>query len=355
MTLTPVTLDQAAWNTTLAALPAAHILQTWEWGEFKRVTTGWIPQRFAWQRDGRVVAMASVGVRRFGPFPLMYAPKGPALDYGDPSLVGDVLEALQTFARRSGAVWLKIDPDVVAATGVPGEPDDAPDATGSALMTVLQARGWHFSRDQVQFRNTITLDLKQPEEALLAALSQSTRRKLRIAERAGVAIREGSAADIPTLYALYEATGQRDAFLIRPAAYYEEAWRRFMDAGLAVPLIAEADGQPVAAVILFAFGRTCWYFYGMSADTARELQPNVLLQWHAIRRAQAQGYAVYDFWGAPDVFDESDRMWGVYQFKRGFHGTVTRHVGAWDYAPSAIAYAAYARALPRVRAMLRRG
>jgi ribosomal protein S18 acetylase RimI-like enzyme len=25
-------------------------------------------------------------------------------------------------------------------------------------------------------------------------------------------------------------------------------------------------------------------------------------------------------------------MWGVYEFKRGFRGTVTRHIGAWDYA-----------------------
>ncbi len=26
---------------------------------------------------------------------------------------------------------------------------------------------------------------------------------------------------------------------------------------------------------------------------------------------------VYDLWGAPDVFDESDSMWGVYRFKEG--------------------------------------
>ena len=36
--------------------------------------------------------------------------------------------------------------------------------------------------------------------------------------------------------------------------------------------------------------------------------------------AKAQGYATYDMWGAPDRFDESDSLWGVYQFKRGFRG-----------------------------------
>jgi len=31
------------WNDTLRALPCAHVLQSWEWGEFKRATTGWQP------------------------------------------------------------------------------------------------------------------------------------------------------------------------------------------------------------------------------------------------------------------------------------------------------------------------
>ncbi|HRF41316.1 MAG TPA: peptidoglycan bridge formation glycyltransferase FemA/FemB family protein, partial [Saprospiraceae bacterium] len=52
--------------------------------------------------------------------------------------------------------------------------------------------------------------------------------------------------------------------------------------------------------------------------------PNYLLQWEAMRWAKAHGCTRYDLWGAPDIFDESDGMWGVYQFKRGFRGTVNR-------------------------------
>ena len=114
------------------------------------------------------------------------------------------------------------------------------------------------------------------------------------------------------------------------------------------------DGAAVAAVILFHFGRTCWYFYGASSNEARDKQPNVLLQWEAMRWAKERGYAVYDFWGAPDVFTEDDRMWGVYQFKRGFHGTVTRHIGAWDYAPYPLLDKAYTELMPRVLARMRR-
>ena len=357
MTSISVTLitDPTRWNTALHTLPTAHILQSWEWGELKRDTPGWIPQRLLFQRGEQVVAAASVGVRHVGPLTVMYAPKGPALDYADAEVRDFVLDHLQRLARKQGAIWLKIDPDIAVATGVPGEPDDAPDPAGQALQAALQQRGWRFSEDQVQFRNTIKLDLTLSEDALLAAMSQNTRRKVRVAERDGVTVRAATSADLATLYALYKETGQRDDFLVRPDWYYEQAWRKFMDAGLAHALIAEYDGQAIAHVILMHFGRTCWYFYGASGNAERQRMPNYLLQWEAIKWAKAQGYAVYDFWGAPDVFEESDHMWGVFNFKRGFRGTVVRHIGAWDYTPYPPLYAAYTRLWPRLLGWLRRG
>jgi lipid II:glycine glycyltransferase (peptidoglycan interpeptide bridge formation enzyme) len=218
----------------------------------------------------------------------------------------------------------------------------------------LQARGWRFSTDQVQFRNTVTIDLTQSEDHLLATMSQSTRRKIRIAERKGVNVRPGTLDDLSVLYDLYRVTGERDGFLIRPAAYYQHEWRYLMEAGLAQPLIAEHDGKAIAHIILFHFGRKCWYFYGASANEHRDKMPNYLLQWETIRWAKAHDYAVYDLWGAPDEFNESDGMWGVYQFKRGFHGTVVRHIGAWDYAPSPLLYRAYTQFWPRVLGWMRR-
>ena len=338
----------------LRTLPYAHVLQTWEWGEFKRITTGWQPLRLAFKQRDTVVAMASVGVRNIGPLKVMYVSKGPALAYEDSDLAAEVLDYLQNLARKQFAIWLKIDPDAISATGVPGEPDDFPNGTGQALIAALTNRGWHFSADQVQFRNTICIDLTQSEDDLLAAMSQNTRRKVRTAEKKDVTVRVGTPADLTTLYDLYRTTGERDHFLTRPSSYYEQAWRTFMEAGLAHALIAEFEGQPIAHVILFHFGRKCWYFYGASSNIERERMPNYLLQWEAMRWAKNQGYTTYDMWGAPDQFIESDSMWGVYEFKRGFRGTVTRFIGAWDYAPYAPLYTAYTQLWPRVLGWLRR-
>ena len=311
-------------------------------------------QRLAFERDGQIVAQASLAARSLGPLKVMVVSKGPVLDYRDTDLASAVLAELESRARQRALVWLKIDPDVVLATGLPGSENDQRDEIGAGLHDLLKSSGWRFSDSQVQFRNTLTIDLARGEDEILAGMSGNTRRKIRVAGKKGISVRPGTIEDIPLLYQLYQATGERDNFLIRPLAYYERAWRDFMQAGLAQAFIAEYQGKAIAHVILFHFGRKCWYFYGASSNEERQRMPNYALQWAAIKWAKAQGYAVYDFWGAPDKFDESDPLWGVYQFKRGFRGTVARHIGAWDFAPQPWLYHTYARVMPGIQNLMRK-
>jgi peptidoglycan pentaglycine glycine transferase (the first glycine) len=169
-------------------------------------------------------------------------------------------------------------------------------------------------------------------------------------------VRAGSAADLPMLYRMYAETSVRDGFVIRDEGYYRTVWETFMtNTGQpsAVPLIAEVDGQPVAAILIFTFAGRAYYIYGMSREAHREKMPNHLLQWEAMRRAKAAGCKVYDLWGAPDEFNESDGMWGVFRFKEGLGGQVVRTLGAWDYTPSPILYKLYTQALPKVLDIMR--
>ena len=84
----------------------------------------------------------------------------------------------------------------------------------------------------------------------------------------------------------------------------------------------------MAAIFLFYFGGRAYYLYGMSREAHREKMPNYLLQWEAMQRAKTAGCTIYDLWGAPDEFDESDSLWGVYRFKQGLGGRVLRTIGA---------------------------
>ena len=348
--------DWENWNETIAALPGAHILQTREWAQIK-TRFGWAAEPFVWEADGRVVAAVSLLRRRLAPglpWSVLYAPKGPLLDWADAALRRRVLDDLEAHARRSGAVLLKMDPDVPLGIGIPGEADATSDPVGEAVVGELRARGWRFSPEQVQFRNTVWLDLTRPEDEILAAMKQKTRYNIRLAARKGVMVRVANENDLGLLYRMYAETAARDGFVIRPRAYYLTVWRTLMEAGLAEPLIAEVEGEPVAAIVVFRFAGRAYYFYGMSTGKHRNKMPTYLLQWEAIRRAKAAGCRVYDFWGAPEVFDESDPMWGVYRFKAGFRGQVVRTLGAWDYPARPFLYTLFVHGAPLMLGVLRR-
>lgn len=331
------------WRQALEALPTPHILQTWEWGAFKE-RRGWRAAHRLWEEGGTVRAAALVLTRRIGRLPaqVLYAPKGPVLDYGDLPLLARVLTDLEGLARRERALFVKIDPDVKA---------DSPQ--GEHVVELLRRRGWRPSPEQVQFRNTLLLDLTPEPEEILARMKSKWRYNVRLAGRRGVRVRTGGLEDLPLLYRMYRETSRRDRFVIRPKSYYRDAWGSFIKAGMAQPLIAEVEGEPVAMVILFHFGRRAWYMYGASRALHRERMPNHLLQWEAIRWARARGCTVYDLWGAPDALDESDPMWGVYRFKQGFGARLVRHIGAYDYPTSRPFYWLYTAAAPRLLALMR--
>jgi peptidoglycan pentaglycine glycine transferase (the first glycine) len=217
----------------------------------------------------------------------------------------------------------------------------------------LTERGWRYSPDQVQFRNTVHTDLRHTDEELLAGMKQKWRYNIRLAEKRSVRIRQVSPHDAPYLYAMYAETGKRDGFLIREADYYADAWRTMG----AMAFVAEhpSSATPLAALVLFRFGARAWYFYGMSRADGREHMPNYLLQWTAMRWARDAGCTVYDWWGAPEQLNEQDPMWGVYRFKEGFGAQFIEGLGAWDFAPSRLLYNTYTRWMPKVRRMLRDG
>jgi len=356
-----------SWNELIASLPLAHLLQTWEWSQVK-ANYGWQAMPFVWQAEsGKPVAAAMLLKRSLpvGGFAkkmcVLYIPKGPLMDWDNAALRLRVLDDLQTFAKRQGAIFVKLDPDVPLGTGVPGTEPALEFPGGQAVTSELTQRGWKFSQDQIQFRNTVMIDLSPSEDELLGGMKQKTRYNVRLAQKKGVTVRVGTLDDLPLLYRMYAETSLRDGFLIRAEGYYQTVWRSFMGitpsaSGLqpfSEPLIAEVEGVPVAAVSMFYFAGQAVYLFGMSRAEHREKMTSYLLQWEAIRRAKTLGCRVYNLWGAPDEFDESDGLWGVFRFKEGLGGYVLRTIGAWDFTPNPLLYKLYTQVLPRLMDILR--
>lgn len=345
----------AEWNALIAGLPDAHVLQTWEWGHVK-AEGGWESLPLVW-REGDLVRAAALILQRSLPaagLKVLYVPRGPLMDWRNSELRRQVLDDLQALAKKQKAIFIKMDPEVVLWAGIPQNEDAKESKTGQALLAELKERGWRFSAEQIQFRNTVWMDLSCTDEELLGGMKQKTRYNIRLAERKGVTVRQGGLDDLPLLYRMYAETSVRDGFVIRQEGYYQRVWQIFMEAGMATPLLAEVEGEVVAALVLFHFGTTAWYLHGMSRELHRNLMPTYLLQWEAMRTARDLGCLRYDLWGAPDIFDESDSMWGVFRFKQGLGGQVVCTLGAWDYPSRPGLYRLYTQVLPRVLDVMRR-
>ncbi|GAC1626667.1 MAG: hypothetical protein NVS4B11_23440 [Ktedonobacteraceae bacterium] len=184
----------------------------------------------------------------------------------------------------------------------------------------------------VQPLRTIMLDITSDETTLLARMKEKWRYNVRLAGRKGVTVRVAETLeDVQAWYTLLEATGERDRFGIHTLMYYIHVWRMFTPRDEVRLLLAEYNGQLLAGIFVGLFARQALYLYGASSNEQRQLMPNYLLQWEAIRWAKSCGACSYDFWGIPETDAEDEAMAGVYRFKRGWGGRIVQFIGCYHY------------------------
>jgi lipid II:glycine glycyltransferase (peptidoglycan interpeptide bridge formation enzyme) len=332
-------LSASEWSAFLGDLPETHLLQTTAWGELK-AAFGWDVFWFALDMAGRPPAGAQLLVRRFPfGFSMGYIPKGPLPGEAQGLEAGELYRRweplwpeVDRLCREERCVVLKVEPDLFQAGG----------------RALAPPAGFQPSPHSIQPPRTILVDLCGDEEQVLARMKQKTRYNIRLAHKKGVVVRPDG--DLELFSLLMAETAERDRFGAHNLDYYRTVYELFHPRGECELLLAEFEGEPLAALMAFARGRRAWYFYGASVDTHRDRMPTYLLQWEAMRWARAQGCQVYDLWGVPDADEEtleahfterSRGLWGVYRFKRGFGGQLRRAAGPWDRIYQPVLYRFY--------------
>jgi lipid II:glycine glycyltransferase (peptidoglycan interpeptide bridge formation enzyme) len=317
----------AEWNSFLTNHPNAHILQTGEWGELKSAF-GWVPVRLI--LDNRLGAQILFRRLPLG-LTLAYLPK-PVFSDQQFAMSKQFWAEVDKVCKKRRAVFLKIELDIWSNSPLP----------------LVGGLGVRESPYFIQPPRTIIVDLHGTEDDILACMKQKTRYNIRLAQKKGVTVRPWD--DLPAFHRMILITGGRDGFGVHNLDYYQRAYELFHPTGMAELLVAEYEGKPLAALMVFTRGRRAWYMYGASSDEERNRMPTYLLQWEAMRWARSKGVEAYDLWGVPDVDEEtleaqfvkrSDGLWGVYRFKRGFGGELKRAVQAMDRVYNPFLYNLY--------------
>lgn len=285
-----------------------------------------------------------------------YVPFGPELA-PDPDHVGTFLERLSRELRPllgPTCAFIRWDlPWVSLHAREPGDYADDGQWQGPPAPRLRELRMNFGTRDHNLWKaprdllppDTLLVDLTASEDELLARMRPATRRNIRLAERRGVSVHEGTADDLPAWYALYVATMTRNQLEPLPLAHFATLLDERAE-GSASPvvtrlLLARHEERLLAGLFLALAPARATYLYGASTRDHADLLPSYALQWAAMRRARAHGCHDYDLFGAAPQRDPHHPLAGVHQFKAGFGGRLVHREGCWDFPYDERTYTAW--------------
>ena len=273
--------EDSAWDNFLNETPGGHHVQTSLWAQVKAIQ-GWRAVRLIVKEGDTIVAGAQILTRSV---PMAgsvgYLFNGPIFAKDGPALEALVTRELKQIAKEYRIQNLIVQPPVTAAS----------------YAEQLPQNGFHLSSLKIALAATVLLDMSPDLDTILAQMKSKTRYNVRLSQRKGITVREGTQADIPAFHHLISETGKRQNFIPDSQEYFAEMMRILSPAGYIKFFFAEYEGEIVSAMLAIPFGDTVIYKRGAWAGAHGNKRPNEAMHWAAIQWAKEQGYRYYDFDG----------------------------------------------------------
>lgn len=305
--------DKQRWDRLVSESPDSTYAHSWSWLELYRRHLQGEMMALALEEDGRFRGAFGgflTDTPAFKHVPLLHnlktlwSPHELTWDYGGPCFlpksarhdIGEILEAVQSEARRQGAWSLRISPFSLR------------------IRKMLKQEG--FERRE---RLTSVVSLKEPENFIWRRIHKSFRRDVGKAMELGLIAEIGQgpailAEALPILSAMAEEKG----FEIPPYPFMHELFGQ-NDRLLKVhwEVVRNADGKLLAFGILLGHKRMITTRWGLATLKGKAEGANHLRLWHAMTWARKNGYSLFDAGGIP-----SNPRNGIHEFKRKLGGTI---------------------------------
>lgn len=340
---------------------SGYFQQTPFWSEFKS-NHGWNFRKFdlSWKHleaseKGNESANGNsqicVLVRSFahGFFSFAYVPLFPSLPIKGidantqniefTNLLSEIGKSLKSYLPKN-TICIRFDPAVEFSS--PEERDDF--VRGSKLIAFADRLKLKKAAVDIQPPDSTQIDLQPEESDILANMKTKWRYNVNLSARKGVEIIRVLGDDpkleeyLDIFYSLYGITAERDGIAVHAKSYYLDLIKKSAEeikAGNDVPVIslylARHEEDWLGSIITLFSKDQAIYLYGCSSNVKRNLMPNFLLQWTAMKDAKAYGSRYYDMYGMPPTDDENHPMHGLYLFKTGFGGKNIHRIGSFDY------------------------
>lgn len=299
-----------------------HIIQSWEWGEFRK-STGLELVRLGHFDGNKLIAAYQFTLH---PVPILkqvigYLPKGPLPDK-------ETIKALVDFSKTRGVAYIKIEPNVILGW----EADKVSEEVRRKSIASMRKLGLVPSGKSLFTKFNFLIDLSKSNEAIMAGFHQKTRYNIGVAQKKGVEVYETTKDEDFDIYLkLYFETTSRQKYFGHTREYHKKVWSALRDENMARLLIAKYQGKPLVAWMLFNFDDTLYYPYGGSSHEHRDVMASNLVAFEAIALGKKMGLKYFDMWGAlgPDANDR-DPWFGFHRFKAGYGPMHVEYIGTFD-------------------------
>ncbi len=306
--------DFARYEDFIENHPNGSFMQSVNWAGVK---LGWKQEICVVRRDGDIVGGFAAIIRSVGPVSFIYAPRGPVCNFADGEVVTALVTAAKELIKRYRAIEFVFDPLIAA--------DD------EVAVSALTGNGCEFIKNDafnatVQPRFNYIVDLEgKDEESLMASFVRETRYYIRYPAKKGIECKHLPISKIDDFYEIYEKTGDRQGFNIRPKSYLEGFLRAFPNHAR-LYVCYNGDEALCGGIAVQYAGRTA-HVYGASSDKNRNLRPTYLLQWTLMKWALEGGCHTYDMQGVATDPKDNEQLYNVLGFKKNFTGRIYETAG----------------------------
>jgi lipid II:glycine glycyltransferase (peptidoglycan interpeptide bridge formation enzyme) len=324
------TVDEVQWCRILEEFEDANIYQTWSYGEVRFGRRNM--SHFLLKEKGEIVAVAQVRIARI---PLVkagiaYVRWGPLWRRRGRTPQSETfrqaIRALRNeYASKRGLV-VRVYPQLF-------------DDEAGGWARVLEDEGYREAKEGKRDR-TLLLDVRGPLESIRRSLRPHWSRYLKVAERSGLEIVQGSDDELfGTFVQIYKEMVSRKGFVepndINEFRMIQERLPSHLKMKV---LLGRANGEVCAGLVCGAMGNRATYLFGATSDAGLQKRGAYLLHWKVIEWLKATGIETYDLNGIDPVANP-----GTYRFKADFCGSGGRDVhflGRFDVYGSGLSHVA---------------
>jgi lipid II:glycine glycyltransferase (peptidoglycan interpeptide bridge formation enzyme) len=313
--------EKDLYNDFVAASPQGHLVQSWQWGEFKK-SQGTPPIRYGVFDEEKLLATAQLTLHQlpWSKMKIAYLPKGPIVSADVSKILPHLAKIWNELAKEQNLIFLKIEPKVTVEI--------------VGWETALANSGFKKSGKWLFTEYNFMLDLRPPEAEILAKMKKNGRYYIKFAEKKGVTTYlDPSEHALERHLVLQHQTADRQNFLVHTDSYYRDLWQKLSGEKMAYLLAAKYQNKIIASWMVLRFGKTLYYTFGAYDTAHKDLNAMYALAWAAIKLGKSLGCETLDMWGAANPeLGERQAIWGSHQFKENFGPDLVHYLGPHDLA-----------------------